>query len=584
MIELVVGGLLVIVVMLGVLGVVGFLGGRGATTDFTLATRRPRTLFLGAAVTGEYVSAMTVLGLASLVFAEGFGTAWVFTASTLGYLLVAAFVVAPLRRAGVYSHADFAEWRLGSRGIRRTVSLCVVVIGWILLVSQYIAAGLLVRVFTGLPEWLGWIAAAVVTLPPALLAAGGSSSRFQAMSLWFKLVAVGVPAVVLLVLWQSHGGKKVDADTTPVLHADTVVRVDRDQPLRVAEPTRVAIVGDGEGGREHVWTVLEPGVHQIRAGTVMLFEAGAAVPHHGGLTPLHGGDWADLGVTCGLTHGEEWEDKGVVDGLLHGYSVYLTLALGIIGMPQFVARFHSTPSPRTARRLVVLMAALSAVFALLALVYAGLGRVYAGALLITGETDLLVLELPRLMAPGPLGTGLGLLLGAGVASAVVTVSIGFVSAMGGTISQCVPGRGVWAYRVGTVVSAVVPLALLAAVPGLSREGLVEVVLAALELGAVTIAPLLLLGIWWGGLTGAGAAAGLATGIAGIAAARAGEISGPLGVPVADTLMYHPALGLVPLVFGVMVGVSLLTRGRLRGDAAAVLARMHLPGSVTGRRL
>jgi Na+(H+)/acetate symporter ActP len=98
--------------------------------------------------------------------------------------------------------------------------------------------------------------------------------------------------------------------------------------------------------------------------------------------------------------------------------------------------------------------------------------------------------------------------------------------------------------------------------------------------ASTLCPLLVLGIWWRGLTAAGAVAGLAVGASTSAAAALLAVTGWIGEDVAggwpSALIGYPAAVTVPLAFVTMVAVSRLTRSALPRDVSRVFARMHLP--------
>ncbi|KJY42855.1 hypothetical protein VR46_23175 [Streptomyces sp. NRRL S-444] len=104
---------------------------------------------------------------------------------------------------------------------------------------------------------------------------------------------------------------------------------------------------------------------------------------------------------------------------------------------------------------------------------------------------------------------------------------------------------------------------------------------AFAVSASSFCPLLVLGIWWRGLTPPGAVAGLVTGGG---AALGAVLATRAGLPPAGwvhTLLAWPAAWSVPLGFLTMVLVSLATRSRVPAGTAATLARLHLPESVTG---
>ena len=107
----------------------------------------------------------------------------------------------------------------------------------------------------------------------------------------------------------------------------------------------------------------------------------------------------------------------------------------------------------------------------------------------------------------------------------------------------------------------------------------RVVGMAFAVAASTFCPLLVLGIWWRGLTTAGAIAGLIVG-GGAVAGCAGYVGGVPGVLPGslDSLLGQPAVGSVPAAFATMVVVSLPTRSSVTPRADAVLAKLHLPSA------
>jgi Na+(H+)/acetate symporter ActP len=128
-----------------------------------------------------------------------------------------------------------------------------------------------------------------------------------------------------------------------------------------------------------------------------------------------------------------------------------------------------------------------------------------------------------------------------------------------------------------VVAVVVPF-LLALV---TRDVAVATVVGlAFAMAAATFCPLLVLGIWWRGLTSVGAACGLVVGglASGVATtlAVAGGIDDRLlgGWPAA--VVGYPAAFTVPLAFLVMVVVSILTASSKPPDVARIFATMHVP--------
>jgi Na+(H+)/acetate symporter ActP len=102
---------------------------------------------------------------------------------------------------------------------------------------------------------------------------------------------------------------------------------------------------------------------------------------------------------------------------------------------------------------------------------------------------------------------------------------------------------------------------------------------AFAVAASSFCPLLVLGIWWRGLTAPGAAAGIMAGGGGAVTAVLWTV---VGAPVpgwAGTLVAQPAAWTVPLAFAVMIGVSLATRDRVPPGVGGIMLRLHAPDSL-----
>ena len=91
---------------------VGARGIRVARTpdDFMVAARQVPPALNAAAISGEYLSAASFLGIAGLIVSQGLGALWYSVGYTAGYLVLLLLVAAPLRRFGAYTIPDFAAW------------------------------------------------------------------------------------------------------------------------------------------------------------------------------------------------------------------------------------------------------------------------------------------------------------------------------------------------------------------------------------------------------------------------------------------------------------------------------------------
>jgi Na+(H+)/acetate symporter ActP len=189
----------VIVVSLASLGV-GALGLRFSrtTSDFYVASRVVGPVLNASAISGEYLSAASFLGVAGLILARGVDMLWLPVGWTAGYLLLLVFVAAPLRRSGAYTLPDFAQLRVESTKARHVASVLVVAIGMLYLIPQFQGAGLTVRTLTGAPLWVGQVIVAVVVSLNVLPGGMRSVTLVQAFHYWLKLVALLTPMFFLL--------------------------------------------------------------------------------------------------------------------------------------------------------------------------------------------------------------------------------------------------------------------------------------------------------------------------------------------------------------------------------------------------
>jgi cation/acetate symporter len=268
--------------------------------------------------------------------------------------------------------------------------------------------------------------------------------------------------------------------------------------------------------------------------------------------------------------------SGGAEGLYLTYSLIVATFLGTMGLPHVVVRFYTNPDGRAARRTTLVVLALLGSFYLLPPVYGALGRVYGES----ARPDVLVLELPRLMVPGTGGELLAALVTAGAFAAFLSTSSGLSIAVAGVISQDVFARaglpGVTAFRVATVVAVTVPALMTLLAPDV---GVARAVGLAFAVAASTFCPLLVLGIWWRGLTDVGALAGLAVGFVGSGIGVGYALASTDTTGWGAVLLGQPAAWSVPLAFGTMVGVSLATRSRVPAHVHRFMVRLHTPEAV-----
>lgn len=258
-------------------------------------------------------------------------------------------------------------------------------------------------------------------------------------------------------------------------------------------------------------------------------------------------------------------------GPYQNISLLVALLFGTLGLPHVLVRFYTNPDGHSARRTTLIVLGLLSVFYLFPTACGLLGRMFAPELARAGQADAVVLLLPGQLIGGTAGDLLSALVVAGAFAAFLSTTSGLVVSVAGVISQDILGGGVRGFRLAAIVSAVVPLGFAVTTDSLALAGSVGLVFA---FTASTVCPVLLLGIWWRGLTDAGAIAGMVTG--GVLCGGAmvwGTILGATGTPF---WLAQPAAWTVPAAFAVTVLVSRGTKHRIPRTMARVMTRLHTP--------
>ena len=552
-----------------VTAVIGARGVRVARTpeDFLVAARRVPPTLNASAICGEYLSAASFLGIAGLAMLDGLGALWYAVGYAAGYLVLLAAVAAPLRRFGAYTIPDFAEGRLASPVLRRAATVMVLVICGFYLLPQLKGAGLTLQAAVGGPYWVGVVVLGIVVVIG--IASGGMKgiTFVQAFQYWLKLTAIAVPALVLLMLVQHPPLTGIDGAASPTFHKVTKVEFPDTEVMAVRTPVTVVARGTVAGVRRDGPLRLRAGQYDVAAGSTLIFPAGTPAPTVTSQAVLTAAQWESPLVRLG----------GQLDHPLAAtYGVILATFLGAIGLPHILVRFYTNPDGPAARKTTSLVLLLLACFYVFPAIFAVLGRAEAPGLYASGQTDSVVLVLPRLAAAGTVGIVLAALTAAGAFAAFLSTSSGLLISMAGAVSHDLLGRGVRAFRLSAVVAGIVATGLGLLVGGIAINVLVG---WAFAIAASSFCPLLLLGIWWAGLTWKGALCGLALGggASSMAVILAMVGVGKTGWPA--VLLGEPAIWTVPLAFVAMIGVSLLTRRTVPSDVTRQLLALHLPERV-----
>ena len=554
-----------------------WMGFRSAKTsktasDFFVAGRSVSVGWNASAISGEYLSAASFMGVAGMVMSSGYDALWYPVCYACGYLFLLLFIAGPLRRFGAYTIPDFAEGRFDSPLFRKIAVCFVLFIGFFYTMPQMKGAGVtLAYIFPGLPYWAGVVlVGAVITLNVAL---GGMKgiTLVQAVQYWIKMFAICVPIFVLAAVYGFYG-THVGANTAPGEAPAAITEVAR-HPLPEKAPKDA------------------PWVSPFGPLTTKAVNAAAAA----------------LPAEERAAYLAEYQRPY---SLLYTYSLIIALVCGTAGLPHILVRFYTNPDGVAAKRTTMWVMILIGVFYVFPPVFGVIGRnlmpeLYAG--LGAKGTDKVVLELPTLLTQkyGVLGSILSGITCAGAFAAFMSTFSGLLVSMTGALAHDVYGRilrpkssaeeRLRAFKFAAVLIGGVAIALGSFVEALEINFMVG---QAFAIAAASYFPLLFMSVWWRGMTMKGAATGMLTG--GLCALGAAALTnlatlaldkGPMGQvfagfkglngffaahPLLRILCEQPAIWTVPLAITLMIVVSKATAASIPADVRMKMLVLHAP--------
>ena len=600
-----------------------------SASDFFVAGRQVSVFMNASAISGEYLSAASFMGVAGLVMRFGYDAMWYPVGYAAGYLFLLLFIAGPLRRFGAYTIPDFAEGRFDSPLFRKIAVSFVMFIGFFYTMPQMKAAGVTMGSIMQWPYWVGIVVVgAVITFNVAL---GGMKgiTFVQAFQYWVKAFAIAVPVFVIMSVYGSYTStlSKTAANSSgfPVLVTDGTYKING----KAKAPTNVVafqaveadvtfrsstVIGKvspsrkPEAGEDALVldAIIKAGA--IASGTtihlvpVVVTRDGVPVEKDG-KTVLTGvklefDEPAELALAKGLPvpnaqKNSKWlAPFGTLTSkhgypLLYTYSLIIALICGTAGLPHILVRFYTNPDGRSAKKTTFWVMVLIGVFYFFTPIWGAVGREFIPGLYVPNKTDYVVINLPG-QVPGIWGDVLKGVTSAGAFAAFMSTFSGLLVSMSGAWAHDIYGRilqpessptqRISAFKVAAIVIGVISMVL-----GLFIETFDIAMLVgwAFAIAAASYFPLLLLGAWWRGLTATGAASGmLVGGLSSLTAIIFFMLSDRKVVTIADPLVRslceQPAIWTVPLSLLVMYVVSLVTRASIPKDVDEKMLRLHAP--------
>jgi len=597
------------------------------TSDFYVAGRGVNAFWNASAISGEYLSAASFMGIAGMVMKFGYDVLWYAVGYAAGYVFLLLFIAGPLRRFGAYTIPDFAEGRFDSKNMRKVAVSLALAISFFYMMPQMKGAGITLAQLLGSPYWVGVVVVGVVIMLNVILGGMKGITLVQAFQYWVKMFAISIPIFVLFTVFGGYGQHversgnllRTDANKQVIespdnanlaIKEDTVVKYSNLGELKFtgaggtivpATQAHVKVTDYGAAGE-----VIAKDTATLAAGAPYTFEKSDEIASQkltftektevtlkaGMLIPnvASGNKWlAPFGPFTSKYVNPLDPNSVAWVPLLYTYSLIVALLCGTAGLPHILVRFYTNPDGRSAKRTTLLVIGMLSLFYIFPAMWGALGRIEIPLLYANGATDLVTIKLPTMLTNGTLGQVLSGITSAGAFAAFMTTFSGLLVSVSSGLAHDIYGRilrpsaspesRLVAFKVAAAIGGTLAISLGLLVENFDINMLVG---WAFAIGASTYFPLLLLGSWWKGLTKAGAV----TGMLGGGAAAIGSVvftmlvdkgvaTGPTSGYI-GTLLAQPAIWTVPLSLGLMVVVSLATKGMIPADIRFKMLKLHAP--------
>jgi cation/acetate symporter len=488
------------------------------TADFYLAGRKVGTIANASAISGDYLSAASFLGVAAAVYASGLDGVWFAAGFAGGFIVVVLFIASALRRFGEYTVADFAYGRFGSDRIRLVTVVMVLLTSLFYMAPQMYGAGTTWTVLVGAglfglsPYNTGVLIVSLIIMFYVMVGGMKGTTLNQIFQFWWLWTAMFLVVVFAFTVGKFNYPAAL-AEVTAENHRDvkthTVAELTADDSalLAVVEGTM------SEAAFAEVQAVVDGGDPEATVGVL--------IPAKNKLHELR-----DM----------FFNEPGHRYNRLDQFSMVLALVLGTAGLPHILNRYYTNPSGAAARRSTFWVLVFIGTFYILAPI-AGLagkliiddawraGTAPANAAYVDGlllRSDAIMPTIAQILG----GEWLMGAVAAGAFAAMFSTTGGLLIASASAVGHDVYEkyinpeapelRKVFIGKASVIFFALVALGIGFGIPAVGLDKAYPALIAmmvtwAFSLGAGAFVPMLLTGIWWKQTTERGAIAGMIVG-------------------------------------------------------------------------
>lgn len=136
---------------IGVYAAIGIISRTSVVAEYYVAGRKVPAVFNGMATASDWMSAASFIGMAGVLYLQGYDGLAFIMGWTGGYVLLAVLVAPYLRKFGQYTIPDFLEERYGGKLPRVMGIISALIVSFAYLVAQVTGVGIITSRFIGIP-------------------------------------------------------------------------------------------------------------------------------------------------------------------------------------------------------------------------------------------------------------------------------------------------------------------------------------------------------------------------------------------------------------------------------------------------
>ncbi|MGO2114523.1 solute symporter family protein [Corynebacterium casei] len=193
----------------------------------------------GLAISGDYLSAASFLGIVGAVALNGYDGFLYSVGFFVAWLVALMLVAEPLRNVGRFTMADVLSFRLRQKPVRVAAALATMFVSLFYLIAQMAGAGSLVSVLLDIHEfvWQAVVVGVVGVVMIVYVLIGGMKGTTYVQMIKAVLLVSGVVVMGILVFVAIKGGFVALFDQAIATHADSQAAADRGyEAARIMEP------------------------------------------------------------------------------------------------------------------------------------------------------------------------------------------------------------------------------------------------------------------------------------------------------------------------------------------------------------